>query len=251
MLLKGNSSRLVATLLPENATNSTVDWSSSNPSVATVDVNGTVMAVASGTTNIIASSTDGNFTASCSVIVIVNVSSITLSVANITLEKGKSTKLFVTVYPNDATDKTIVWSSSDANIANVDKDGNVQAINGGNVIITATSADDKISAKCSVAVTVPVQGISIDKNELTLVKGQSATLKATIYPSDATLKDVLWSSDNPNVANVDNGTVKAVGVGTANITVESRVGNKRVSCKVKVEKSNNIDYNPYGDGQQW
>lgn len=251
VLSKGEQGKLVATVIPENATNPEIVWKSSNPSVATVDMNGNVNAVASGTTDVIAATTDGMVSTSCRVSVNVNVSAILLSQSSITIEKGKSIKLIAEVKPNDATDKKVIWDSNDSNIAEVDEYGNVTAINGGNATITVKSADGKIVETCLVSVVVPVLGVSLDQNEITLIKGQTAQLNVTVNPLDATTKDVLWSTSNNQVASVENGKITAVGVGTATVTVASVDGDNTATCLVNVDKSENVGYNPYGEGQQW
>ena len=250
-LLKGESSKLTATVSPEDATDPTVKWKSSDLSIATVDNYGNVKAVAAGKTTVTVSSADGRFTATCTVNVNVNVSSLILSDTSITLKKGDSKKLSVAISPDDATNKTFTWSSGDTNIAIVDNMGKITAVNGGSTVITVTSIYGKIAATCSVNVTVAVQSVSLDKSELTLIKGQTATLNATIVPSDATTKDVSWASSNISAVTVDNGSIKAVGVGIATISVTTSDGSKVASCTVTVEKSENIGYNPYGDEQQW
>lgn len=250
-LLKGESSKLTATVSPEDATDPTVKWKSSDLSIATVDDYGNVKAVAAGKTTVTVSSADGRFTATCTVNVNVNVSSLILSDTSITLKKGDSKKLSVAISPDDATNKSVTWSSGDTNIATVDDMGTITAVNGGSTVITVTSIYGKIAATCSVNVTVAVQSVSLDKSELTLIKGQTATLNATIVPSDATTKDVSWASSNISAVTVDNGSIKAVGVGTATISVTTSDGSKVASCTVTVEKSENIGYNPYGDEQQW
>ena len=250
-LLKGESSMLTATVSPEDATDPTVKWKSSDLSIATVDDYGNVKAVAAGKTTVTVSSADGRFTATCTVNVNVNVSSLILSDTSITLKKGDSKKLSVAISPDDATNKSVTWSSGDTNIAIVDNMGKITAVNGGSTVITITSIYGKIADTCSVNVTVAVQSVSLDKSELTLIKGQTATLNATIVPSDATTKDVSWASSNISAVTVDNGRIKAVGVGTATISVTTSDGSKVASCTVTVEKSENIGYNPYGDEQQW
>lgn len=250
-LLKGESCKLTATVSPEDATDPTVKWKSSDLSIATVDNNGNVTAVAAGKTTVTVSSADGRFTAICTVNVNVNVSSLILSDTSITLKKGDSKKLSATICPDDATNKSVTWSSGDTNIATVDDMGTITAVNGGSTVITVTSIDGKFAATCSVNVTVAVQSVSLDKSELTLIKGQTATLNATIVPSDATTKDVSWASSNVSAVTVNNGSIKAVGVGTATISVTTSDGSKVASCTVTVEKSENIGYNPYGDEQQW
>ena len=250
-LLKGESCLLRAIISPENATGTSVTWNSSNPSVATVDGTGKVTAIEGGTTTVTITTTDGKFSATCIVNVNVNVSSLTLSDTSLSLEKGTSKKLSVTVNPDDATDKSVKWSSADTNIATVDENGNVTAVNGGTTTITVKSADGKISATCAVVVTVSVQSVVLDKTEVSLVKGQTMTLIATISPSDATTKEMIWSTSDEHIVTVDNGNIKAVGVGTATISVTTKDGSKVATCTVTVDKSENIGYHPYGDGQQW
>lgn len=250
-LLKGESSKLTATVSPKDATDPTVKWKSSDLSIATVDNNGNITAVAAGKTTVTVSSADGRFTATCTVNVNVKVASLILSDTSITLKKGDSKKLSVVIIPDDATNKSVTWSSGDTNIAIVDNMGKITAVNGGSTVITVTSIYGKIAATCNVNVTVAVQSVSLDKSELTLIKGQTATLNATIVPSDATTKDVSWASSNISAVTVDNGSIKAVGVGTATISVTTSDGSKVASCTVTVEKSENIGYNPYGDEQQW
>ena len=88
------------------------------------------------------------------------------------------------------------------------------------------------------AATVSVTGVSLDKITLELFTGNTATLTATVHPDNATNKDVTWSSDNADVATVDNGTVTAVGAGEATITVTTEDGSKTATCQVTVLHSN-------------
>lgn len=250
-LLKGEQGKLVATIAPENATNPEIIWKSSNPAVATVDMNGNVNALAAGTADVIAGTTDWEISAKCHVSVIVNVSSIELSQSSVTIEKGKSVRLVANITPNDATDKKLNWETSDPNIVEIDGDGNITAINGGNATITVKSADGKKTATCLVTVVVPVQSISLNQKEIILIKGQTAILNVVVSPLDATNKDVLWMTSNNDIVSVDNGEIRALGVGTATITAESLDGNKTTTCLVKVNKSENIEYNPYGEGEIW
>lgn len=150
-LVEGESADLVATISPKDADNQTVIWSSTNGSVASVS-NGKITALAPGSTTITAKSDDGGFTASCSVTVvakIINVSSLSLSIAELTLTEGDSETIIATVKPDNATDKTVTWSTSDESIATVDG-GKITAIKEGTATITA-KAGDKTST-CSVTV---------------------------------------------------------------------------------------------------
>ena len=146
---------LVATVLPKNATNKSVIWKSSNEAVATVNANGKVTAVAVGETTITATTSDGsNLSASCKVTVVPTLAeTITLDKAEISLEATETATLIAIVLPELATDKSVEWTSSDETVAVVDENGEVTAIAIGETIITATTTDgSNLSASCKVTV---------------------------------------------------------------------------------------------------
>lgn len=250
-LKKGEKGKLLAVVSPQDATNSTVVWKSSNSSVVMVDENGNIEAIKGGTAIIDATTADGKFSASCEVSVVIEVSTIILSQTSFSLEKGSSVKILPTVLPEDATDKKIMWTSSNTAVATVDENGIVTGVNGGSVTIYAKSTDGQVSASCDVSVTVSLQGISIDQESISLIKGQSAQLNPIFVPADATNKDVEWSSANNNIVTVKDGVIIGVGVGATIITVVSLDGNQSATCLVNVEKSENIGYDPYGESQKW
>jgi uncharacterized protein YjdB len=132
------------------------------------------------------------------------------------------------ISPSNATDKTVTWSTSDRNVANVNASGRVTAIGVGNATVTATTKNGK-TASCAVTVTsnvVPVVDVTLDNTTLSVEKGKTSPLKHTLDPSNATVKNVTWSSDNQNVATVNgSGVVTGVDEGTATITVTT-VGKK-------------------------
>ncbi|GEM_PF-4660482 len=225
------STTLIATVSPSDADDKTVSWSSSNPDAATVNPNGKVYAVKEGQAVITA--TAGSLSASCSVTVskkIIPVTSVSLDKTTLALIKGETATLTATVSPSDATDKDVTWTSSDETIASVDQTGKVTALAGGSVTIKAAAGEKY--ATCSVTITVPVSSVSLDQTSLALNKGESATLTATVNPYDATDKSVSWSTSNSSVATVANGVVKAVGGGTATITVNA--SGKKATCAVNV-----------------
>ncbi len=228
----GESATLTATVKPDDATDKTVAWSSSDESVAKVD-NGKVTAVKSGKATVTAKC--GVKTAECAVTVTVPVSSITLDKTTLSLVIGESFTLTATVKPDDATDKTVTWSSSDESVAKVDN-GKVTAVKSGKATVTAKCGVK--TAECAVTVTVPVSSITLDKTTLSLVIGESFTLTATVKPDDATDKTVAWSSSDESVARVDNGKVTAVNAGQAKIS--AAVGNITTSCNVVVYQSDNV-----------
>lgn len=151
---KGGSTRITATIGPDNTTYSkAVKWSSSNDSVATVDSDGNVKAIAAGNAIITAETINGK-TASCSILVYENhIISINLSDSKISLKEGGSYKINASISPSNTTDdKTLTWTSSNPSIASVDSDGNVTAKKAGTTVITATSVNG-ITAQCQVMVT--------------------------------------------------------------------------------------------------
>lgn len=80
----------------------------------------------------------------------------------------------------------------------------------------------------------PCTGITLDKDTLTIARGETATLTATVEPADTT-NTIVWSSENDNIATVENGVVTAVGLGETTIT--AACGDKTASCKVTVTKA--------------
>nr|WP_308759142.1 Ig-like domain-containing protein [uncultured Anaerotignum sp.] len=241
VLVEGSNQTLTATVEPTNATNKNVTWSSDHEAVATVDQNGTVTARRGGQAIITVTTADGSKTATCTVRVRIQigepVQSVGLNKTELALEVGKTGTLEAKVEPSDATNKNVTWSSSNPEFATVDN-GVVTAVSAGEAIITVTTEDGAKTATCKVTVnapqTVPVTGVTLDKAELTLEKGSTGTLTATVAPQNATNNTVTWSSSNPEFVTVANGTVTAVSAGTATITVTTADGNHKATCTVTV-----------------
>lgn len=243
-LNEGKELQLTATVLPANATNQSLTWSSSVEGVATVDPTGKVTAIKAGTTVITATAKDDSgISASCTVQVTVptvKVTGITLNKTTASVVKGKTVALTATVTPDTATDKTIKWTTSNKNVATVSTDGVVTAKAAGTAIITATAADDSgVKATCKITVTNPVvkvTKVTLNKTTASVVKGKTLTLTATVTPTNATNKNVTWKSSNTKIATVDgNGKVTAVAAGTATITCTAADGSgKSATCKITV-----------------
>ena len=244
ILDEGGSETLTATVLPENATDKSVTWSSSNNNVATVDNNGKVTAVKEGQAAITVITNDGGFTATCQVTVnqkIIHVMGVLLNKESLALGIDGSETLTATVLPEDATDKSVTWSSSDSSVATVDNNGKVTAVSEGSAKITVTTNDGGFTATCQVTVyqkIIHVIGVLSNKKSLTIGIGGSETLTATVLPENAADKSVTWSSSNNNVATVDNnGKVTAVSKGSAKITVTTNDGGFTDTCQVTVRQS--------------
>ena len=241
-ITEGDKATLTATVLPDNATNKNVSWTSSNEKVATVSNTGEVTAVAPGKATITVTAEDGAKTAKCEVTIekrIYQVETITLDQTSLEIVEGDKATLTATVKPDNATYKGIIWSSSDEKVATI-KDGEITAIAPGTATITAKAEKDDRSALCVVTVSkrvYPVESVSLDKTSLELTEGDKATLTATVLPENASNKNVSWTSSDEKVATVSaNGEVRAIAPGKATITVTTEDGAKTAKCEVTVNK---------------
>ncbi len=232
--------QLTATVLPEDCWNNTVIWTSNNEEVATVDGNGLVTAVGIGEANITATAADGSgVTATCKVTVTPKlVTSVTLDQSELTIERTYTAQLSATIAPEDADNRTVSWTSDNEEVATVDENGQVTAVGVGEANITATAVDGSgVTATCKVTVTPKlVTSVILDESELTIEKNFTEQLTATVAPDDADNLSLTWTSDNEEVATVDeNGLVTAVGEGTATITATANDGSGvAASCVVTV-----------------
>lgn len=233
----GGAVRLTAAVTPEDATDKSVIWTSDNNGIARV-TNGTVTGVAPGKATITAKTKDGGFTDSCVVTVnAVPVEKITVTPDSLSLEVGGARQLTAAVEPVDATNKNIIWSTSDRTTATVDAKGLVVAAAAGSAVITATAADGSgVKMDVSVNVRTPevaVEKVTVEPTAAELPAGTTLQLKATVTPVNATNKEVRWKSGNADVATVDaKGLVKAIKDGKAVITAAA--GGKSATCEITV-----------------
>lgn len=219
-----------------------VTWTSSDPKVLYVAPGGRVVAVGGGTATVTASV--GGISVTSEPITVTaapetpqeTVSSIKLNKYSLTLymnEEGE--QLTATVQPASFA-KSIVWNSSDTKVASVSDSGLVTAVGPGTCIISATAGDRHVSATVSVlAARVRVSGVSFDETEHKIPVRGTAKLTATIAPTDATVKTLVWTSDDPGIASVSRtGIVTAVSVGTTKIHATSVDGNHSAEITVTV-----------------
>jgi len=198
---EGKTESIQITILPSNASSRNLIWKSGDSKIAMVDAVGNITALLPGETTITVSTPDGTITATCMVTVkaaIVNVNKIELSVSNLSIELGSTENISATVFPENASNKTIGWSTSDANVATVDNFGKILAIGIGSCSIIATSADGITTATCNVEV---VTKTSIDKIS-------NKTLK--LYPNP--LKSGKLTIDHTNNGMVDISIIDITGV---------------------------------------
>ena len=224
-------------VITDNRATTTLTWQSSNTSVATITSAGKLTAKAVGTTTITCTAHNG-VSAKCVVTVDpVKCTGVTMSPTTATLTPGGTKQLTATVAPSNATNKTLKWTTNNANIATVSNSGLVTAVAPGNCTITATTTDgSNKSATCQITVNaIKATGVTLDKTEAELFVGEKTQLTATVAPANATNKAVTWESSNSGVAQVSNGQVTAVAPGNCDITVKTTDGsNKTATCKVNV-----------------
>lgn len=257
---KGNTANIVATVKPENATNKNVTWSSSDESIATVE-SGVVTGVSEGTATITVTTEDGGKTDTCTVTVndnnqeeVIPVTEVKFDMelaegVSLVVNKGTTYPVTVTVLPENATNKNVTWNSSDENIAKVEN-GVVTGISEGTAIITVTTEDGGKTASIPITVAsnevVPVESVSLNKQTLSLEVGDTTNLVVSFNPSNASNKNVKWTSSNEKVATIsDTGIIKALSEGKTTITVTSEDGNKTATCELTVVKKTNTDDDIY------
>ena len=221
----GESETFVATVLPEDASNKNVTWSSSNTNVATVDQTGKVTVVGSGTVVITATSAaDTNVYGSF----VVGVENVPITWITLTGKTGmvysETAYIGYTITPSNASNKQLLWTSSNTSIATVDQNGKVTASKktAGTTIITAAAQDGSgIKATLTLSVSksvINVQSVTVTGRTLIGV-GETIQATATVAPSNAHNQVLYWVSDNPTVANVDQtGKVTAYSAGSAMIS---------------------------------
>lgn len=239
----GKTLKLKATVKPDNATDKSVKWSSSNKNVATVSGKGVVKALAPGKVTITCKTNDQGKKATCTVTVErepverVPMEDVWIQ-PEATVLKGKTITLMPVFIPENATDKRVMWSSDNKKVVTVDKNGNVTGKKPGSAFITVRTKDGYFVNRCEVTVIKPVKVKKVKLNNKTKTIGVNETfkLKAKIIPEDATEKGVTWKSSDKNVATVTKkGKVKGVSPGKATITVTTKDGKKKAKCTVIVK----------------
>lgn len=264
---------LKATVLPSDAANKSIKWTSSNKTVATVNSSGVIVGLSAGTATITATTVDGNKTAKATVTVeaeYIHVKGIKVTPLAAIMYSGDTLQLSETVTPNDAYNKSVKWTSSNTSVATVNSHGVVNAIKSGVALISATTEDGKKVATSKITVKeyvsptpvnptpvnptpstpqiIPVSGVTITSEIKDLIVGDAMYLVAQVTPSDATNKSVKWFSSNPDIAEVnESGMVLGKNVGTVTITVTTEDGGKSASVTINVVKGNEIEEIPVED----
>lgn len=231
---------LVATITPDDATNKKIKWKSSDESVAVVDSEGKVSAKSIGSTTITATTEDGEFTASCRVVVsedVVKVRELNLSKSSLTLGIDAYEKIDTEIIPTNATNKGIMWKSEDESIAIVSSSGLITGKKEGTTTITATTKDGNFEK----SVRVTVKKVELEKIELpekeVVELGKNKTLEYKVLPKNAPSQELVWKSSDVSIATVDSkGKVTGKKEGKTTITVMTKDEKVKSKCTVTVSK---------------
>lgn len=162
------------------------------------------------------------------------ITNIKLSIDNTTIQKGSTNVIKIDITPQDATEE-IVWETSNENIVSVDN-GNIIGLTSGVATITAKTLDGRVSDSIDITVYSKVTSIILDKQNVTLLKGNKITVSANILPEDATNKEIIWSSEDDKVASITNGVITANSVGSTTITAKAKNEEIKAVCKVNVKE---------------
>lgn len=244
--IAGGSVDIQCKVLPENATGKdSITWSSNNTHIATVNNKGTVNAIAAGSCVITASYMNGNVGKSCKLTVLnpfIPLNSIVLEPEKASCLIGETINMHYKVSPENATGKdSIAWSSSDNEIATVDKNGVVTALSMGKSIISAKYMNGDIKGTCELVVSkpiIPLEGIYFNEYESQFAFGSSGNISVHPIPSEAELPEIVYRSSNPEILSVDPfGNYKIADHGSdcqVQVTASTSDGMYRVSMRIEV-----------------
>ena len=247
----GEFKQLYARTLPLDITDDNIIYSCNDTSIATVSSEGLVQGISRGSCVITATSVDGGFSAQCVVTVILAVEAVMMETHELSLNVNQCETLQAYTLPLNADNKSIHWTSTDSEVAEVDNDGNVIAKKPGIAFIKATSEDNPLAVdSCKVIVIQPVTGIMLNSQNCELYAiGETYQLVATVLPENAFNKEVKWTSSDESVSIVSSGTVEAVGYGNCVIIATTVDGNYTATCTVKVVDGSFLPGDADGDGK--
>ena len=247
----GETLQLSAILSPDNVTNKTIGWTSTDASVATVDASGLVRALSDGKTQIIATTTDGsNLSAICEITVekqFIAISQLELDPSSAKITIGTTINLTAVITPDNASSKEISWSSTNPSVATVSQSGAVTAISEGEAIIIASTKDgSNLSATCKITARpdiVLVREINLNPTTIDGKVNDLYEINATVVPENATNKVLAWESSNDNIATINNGTLRLLKIGTATITATATDGSNISSdCTIVVSDNAGAEF---------
>lgn len=216
----GTSGKIMARVLPEDATETAFTWSVSREDVLQLDSKGRYRALKPGTAVVTATSKEGNFSASCHVTVKSVEASGVFIQNTLSLDVGETKIPVWRMVPVNATNKSVIWRSDNPEIVKVDKAGRVTGLQRGVANIHITTVEGGFHGVCQVTVEIYVKNIHLENTSFSMTLGKSKQLPAKITPQNRTKEKLVWRSESPSVATVtQTGKIKAVGIGTAKIVL--------------------------------
>ena len=246
-------------IVPENALNRNYTLKSLDERVAALDDEGFVVLKSYGKARIQATTEDGGYTDVCEFDVYEHIVGIRFETEQARVRKGGRLTLAAVAQPEGKTDGRLVWSSSDGSVASVDEEGVVSGKSKGEAVITVTAVDGGYTAECRVRVYQPVTELRMDNRSMTVDTGDDIQLTATILPYDADNKSIVWSSDNPDVADV-NGKGVVTGVKAGQTVIRATSEDEGISdfCVVTVNQpvtgvslsKSELSFGKIGDAEQ-
>lgn len=255
----GDSIFLNVNILPSNATNQTIITSTNDPDIAEFFPDGKIVGHKIGSTIGGMNLAENKLLFDMVMIQVVvntkvNVTSINVSQSSVAINEGQTFQISTTVLPSNATNKKLSYFSTNPEVASVSQTGVITGKGGGNAqIIVSSNENPNISASINILVSstsIKVSNINLGQTEIELKEGSVYSLNATVLPSNATNKGLVWSSSNNiSVAVSNSGVITAKEAGEATINVLSQDGGSiKATCKVIVVKSANIA--PIGNAGQ-
>lgn len=237
---------LTVSFFPATSDNTEVIWRSSDMTIAEVDVSGKITANSPGTAIIsVVSDENQEIKDECTVIVTQPVTGIELSNAVLELTEDESVRLTASVLPENATNKSVNWTSSDISIAMVSSNGTVYGIKPGQATIMASTVDGDFVALCKVIVTakpIMVENIVLTPSSFNGKTGDSFKISATVQPETASNKGIIWSSSNSDIVTVDNGSVRLISEGNATVSAKACDGSGvEAICTIKVQDNSGVE----------
>ena len=231
--------QMTALVVPDTASVQTVTWSVSNTSIASIDANGVLTGKALGTVTVTASATDGSGIKGTKniTIVIVPVSKITVSSESDTVFVSLTIQMTADVQPADATDKSVVWSVSNASVATIDAyTGVLTGVASGSVDVTATAKDGSAvtgTKTIKIFSYTAVSSVAISSPDSILSMGNSMQLTAVVKPDNASIKEVAWKVSNSLIAGIDqNGLLTGINPGKVLVTATATDGSGKSATKL-------------------
>lgn len=233
----GDKFKLNVVVLPENALNKKYTLRSLDEKVATIDEDGIITLNSYGKAKIQATTEDGGFTDVCEFDVYEHTTGVKLSAESARIKKDDKFSLTAVILPEGKNDGMLRWSSDDEDIASVDEDGVILGKSKGEAVITVTTVDGGYTATCKVQVYQPVTELRMDTKAITVKTGENQQLTATILPYDADNKNIIWSSDDSSIADVNSkGVVSGIKAGQVLIRATSEDENISDFCVVTVNQ---------------